>query len=332
MKLFIFLILLTFLTEAQSTARRNFFCNELPDTIKKLRIKEIAAEDYNIDFSSLLLSFNYSSNTNTFGNFSQFVRQPFYSPSVTFISEYGFDISAIGYWIENSDDSLTGVSNEYDLSVGYNFQITKKLYIYPGYSRYFHDDKSNTLKSAFDDNFNLYIYYQSRRFINGLSANYLLGKDNTFYLSFQSSIILSKENILFRNSSLDFQPTFDINFITRSYYESNFWEILKSSSGYRDFLYDYPDIRRKFINLRNTFPNLTNLEILNIISLDYIEKKEEFTLNTIGVYFPVSHMAGNFIIDFSLLAYFPFNQPEYFNDEIQVFFDLGITYMINFKW
>ena len=316
MKTFIIIILSTLLVAVQSIAGNDFFFREQADTTR---------------FSSLLLSFNYSSNTNTFGNFSQFVKQPFYSPSVTFISKYGFDISLMGYWIENSDDSLTGITNEYDFSLGYNFQISKKLNIYPGYSHYFHDDNSNTLKSVFDDNFSLYIYYQSKRFFNGLSANYLLGDDNAFYLSFQNSIILSKENIFFKNSNLDFQPTVDINFSTQSYYETYFWEILKSSSSYRDFFNDYPEIRRKYIILRDAYPDLTGTQILNVISLDYTEKKEEFTLSNIGVYFPVSYMVGNFIFDANMFIYFPVNQPDYLDDKVQVFFDLGITYMINFS-
>ena len=43
-----------------------------------------------VSTSMILSSFDYSSNTNTLGNFNQFVRQPSYSPSVNYFSGYGF--------------------------------------------------------------------------------------------------------------------------------------------------------------------------------------------------------------------------------------------------
>lgn len=331
MKTLIFTIICSALIEGTVLAKRNFFNGNLIDTTRQLKRNIITIEDNDQDLSLLLLSFDYSSNTSTFGTFSQFVRQPSYSPSMTFISKYGFDISLSGYWIENSDDSLTGTTSEYDFTAGYSIQIKKKLIIYPSYSHYFHSKESNTLKSAFNDNFNLGIYYQSGRFLSGLSANYLLGTDNTFYLSVQNSIILSKENFIFRNSIIDLQPTVDINFITRSYYETYFWESLSASSSLRDFFNDYPDIRRRFVILKNNNPDLTNMEILDIISTDYTEEKEKFALGNIGVYFPVSYMIGNFIIDLNVLAYIPVNQPDYFDGKVQVFFDLGISYIIGFK-
>ncbi len=278
------------------------------------------------------MSFNYSSNTNTFGSFNQFVKQPSYSPSIIYISKYGFDISGTGYWIENSDDSLKATTSEFDLSFGYNFTLFKNLNIYPGYSHFFYNSESNTIKSAFTDNFSLYLYYQFKKYIPGISANYLLGSDNTFYFTFQNSFTLSKENLIFKNSNLDFQPGIDINFSNQSYYVNYFWESLNASSSLRDFLRDHPVIRMEYIYIRNNYPNLTNIQILNIISKQFTKKKEEIRLSNISLYLPVSYMIGNFILDVSLLTYFPINQPDYFDEKVQIYFDLGISYILNFNW
>lgn len=302
------------------------------DSVKSNEIRKIPGGIYDIEYSSLFLSFNYSSNTNSFGSFSQFVKQPSYSPSVMYFSKYGFDISGTGYWIENSDDSLKHTTSELDLSVGYNIQIIKNLSIYPGYSHFFYNEKANTIKSSFSDNISLYTYYQLKKLMTGVSVNYLFGSDNTFYFTFHNSFTLSKEKVLFRNSSLYFYPGIDISFSTQQYFVNYFWESINASSSLRDFLRDNPEIRFKYYELRNSDPNLTNIEILNIISQDYTQIKEEMRLSNIGIYFPVSYMAGNLIFDFILLTYFPVNQPEYFNEDIQVYFNLGISYVIDINW
>lgn len=330
MKTFIFVVLSAFLIVQQCLAEKYLFTS-LNDSIniKEFRQKSI---NNNIDLSSLFLSFNYSSNTNTFGSFNQFVKQPSYSPSIIYISKYGFDISGTGYWIENSDDSLKATTSEFDLSFGYNFTLFKNLNIYPGYSHFFYNSESNTIKSAFTDNFSLYLYYQFKKYIPGISANYLLGSDNTFYFTFQNSFTLSKENLIFKNSNLDFQPGIDINFSNQSYYVNYFWESLNASSSLRDFLRDHPVIRMEYIYIRNNYPNLTNIQILNIISKQFTKKKEEIRLSNISLYLPVSYMIGNFILDVSLLTYFPINQPDYFDEKVQIYFDLGISYILNFNW
>ena len=282
--------------------------------------------------SSVFLSFYYSSNTNTFGRFSQFVKQPSYSPSLTYFSRYGFDISGTGYWIENSDDSLSRTTSELDLSAGYYFEVISNLTLYAGYSHFFYNEKSNTLKSEFTDNISLYTYYQLKKFHSGVSANYLLGSSNTFYFTVHNSLTLSREKVFMRNSSIYFYPGIDISFSTQQYYVNYFWESLNASSSLRNFLRENPDIRTRYFDLQITNPDLTNTEILNIISQDFIEEKEEFRLSNIGLYFPVSYWAGNFILDFTLLTYFPVNQPDYFDDNIQVYFNLGISYFIDINW
>ncbi len=302
------------------------------DTVVNNEVNRITPGFYDVEFSSLFLSLNYSSNTNTFGRFSQFVKQPSFSPSVMYFSKYGFDISGSGYWIENSDDSLSQTTSELDLSIGYNIEIIKNLTIYAGYSHFFYNEKANTLKSDFSDDISLYGYYQLKKLITGVSANYLFGTDNTFYFTFHNSLTFSKEKVLFRNSSLDFFPGIDISFSTQLYYVDYFWESLNASSSLRNFLREHPDIRTRYYELRTSDPDLTSTEILNIISLDYIQEKEEFRLGNIGIYFPVSYMAGNLILDFTLLTYFPVNQPDYFNNDIQVYFNLGISYFIDINW
>lgn len=330
-RIFIFIALSVIIR--QLCCGQNFKSGVLPATAAKSSEPEgINAVINKNNLSSLFLSFNYSSNTNTFGNFSQFVKQPSYSPSIFYFSKHGFDISGTAYWIENSDDSLRNTTSELDISAGYNFQFIRNLNIYPCYSHFFYNEKANTLKSSFSDDISLYIYYQMKWFLPGLSSNYLIGDDNTFFFTVHNSFTFSKEGIFFRNSSLDFLPGIDISFSNQSYYVNYFWESLYSSTSLRDFLRDYPEVRIKYLALRYTYPNLTNAEILTIIGRDYREKKEEMRLSNIGIYFPVSYMAGNFIFDFTLLTYFPVNQPDYFNDEIQVYFNLGVSYLIDIRW
>ncbi len=110
----------------------------------------------NDDLSTIMISFDYSSNTNTFGNFNQFIRQPSYSPSINFFSKINLDIGLTRYSVANSDDSLTSSTYELDMNIGYNIYLFKdKVLLYPGYSRFFYSKNSGSLKSMFSDNIQL---------------------------------------------------------------------------------------------------------------------------------------------------------------------------------
>ena len=275
--------------------------------------------------SSLVFSFDYSSNTNTFGNFNQFVRQPSYSPSVTLFSGFNFDIGIFGNIISNSNDSLDAATYETDILAGYNINLLKdKLVIYPGYSHSFYSKNSGFLKSAYTDNFQLSIYYQDKYLSAGVSNSYLTGKDNMFTSLLYTGILLEKENFIFKNSIAGFYPEIDLNFGDYEYLNSYYF------NQYPVLLLDYMQTRdiRALYFLRNRFPNISDEEIISYFADKYSE--DNFKLTSVGLVFPFEYMIGNFSVNLSLMVIFPVNMPEYLDNSTEVYFSTGLSYMIGF--
>jgi hypothetical protein len=282
------------------------------------------------DCNMLMFFFDYASNTNVMGNFIPENRQPSFSPSIVFFSRWGADVSAIGNFIGNSDDSLDNFTTELDLTVGYTFKPFKNLTFYPSYAHFFYSDNSNALKSMFKDDIRLDIDYNYKIVNLGISAGYFMGKQHTFYAIAHNDYRFNINRFLFRNASLSIQPGIDANFGSYEYLNLYYLEKLKQDQWYYGyFWHNYPAIRQYVYKEKIRHPNLTYRDIID----NYLGKKarDNFKLTSIGVNLPIFYMIGNWGINLGIYAFIPLQAPDYLSDEILFFFDIGLSCNLVFK-
>lgn len=280
--------------------------------------------------SSMLFALNYASNTNTFGTFNQFVKQPSYTTSFNFFSKYKIDFSAYGIFIENSDDSLSSFSRELDLGIAYSFEIGDQLLIYPSYTRFLYSENSNSLKSDYTDNLQLDINYDLSWYQPGLSASYIIGKENSLYFYLMQGFSIDQADLFFQNTYFYLGPEIDFIIGQQTNYERYIWEsilqsprLLFSYKRLANYVYtDFRDYRQNTGSKDYTFK-------------DYLDDKIEETtkrplrLTTIAATLPLYYMIGDFSVSFSVMAFFPVNQPDYLNSSTELLFDVGVSYIFN---
>jgi hypothetical protein len=278
---------------------------------------------------AFLFSADYASNTNVLGNFNTAVRQPSYSPSISFFSKWGVDISLLGYVVDNSDDSLENFTAELDLMLGYTFEPVKNLVIYPSYAHFMYSENSNSLKSIFSDNLQLDIDYTAKYLDVGVSTGYFTGKQHTFYAQARAFAMLSFDHVFFRKGVLSLQPGIDANFGDYEYLNLYYLDELMENTGFSNYLLLYPAIRRYVIYHKMQNPDLTMEQILDSFLREKAEDTFKFT--SAGLNLPISYMIGNFSFNLGIYAFIPVNQPDYLDYGIQYFFNFGLTYMLVFE-
>src|SRR3990172_8682740 len=280
-------------------------------------------------YNAFLFSIDYASNTNVLGNFNDIAKQPSISPSIVFFSELGADLSLLGYFIDNSDDSLESFTAEADIMLGYTIRPFKGFTIYPSYAHYFYSRNSNSLKSVFSDDFRLDMDFEYKIINTGLSAGYFTGKQHTFYTSFHNYYRLEMNNFPFKNSFLTIQPGIDLNFGDYEYLNLYYLDEIRTDQQFYTNLLAYPSIRRYvFIELQKN-PDLTYKDVLDA----YLEEKAEdsFKLTSVGLSLPFYFMTGNFIVNLGLFVFIPVNQPDFLTGDPQFFFNFGLSYNLVFN-
>ena len=274
--------------------------------------------------NSLMLSADYTTNTNIMGFFNPETKQPSFSPALSFFSKWGADASALVYFIGNSDDSLEHYTSELDLMLGYNFKPAKHLTIYPSYSHFFHSSNSNSLKSIFSDDFRVDVDY-NYKFLNiGVSAGYYLGRQNAFYTTVYNYYDIMVDRFLSRKGTLNIQPGVDANFGSYEYLNLYYLDELRKDPLFYFYLLSYPAIRRYVLAEMLKNPGSTKEEILD----EYLmaQAQDNFKLTSVSLYLPLYYMIGDFGINLGLYFIIPLGQPDYMSDETQFFFDAGVTY------
>lgn len=294
--------------------------HEIPDTRK---------ESGNIginNLSSLSFAFDYSSNSGMLGNFSQFVSQPSYSPSVNYTSPWGLDFSVYSYFIDNSDDSLENFTSEFDLVAGYSLQPLKNLTLYASYSRFFFSGNSNYLKSAFSNEADLFAMYDYNFIGLGCYGGFLWGDYHTFYLTFSNSYTIDFNHVLIRNSLLSLQPGLDVNFGDYEYMNLSYIDSNRDLPYFYTYFLSIPEVRRYVVREKFANPSLTYKEILDVYLEDYAE--DSFTLTSLSFYLPVYYSFSNLTFNTGAYLFIPFNQPDYMEDDVQFFISAGLAWNI----
>lgn len=288
-----------------------------------------------LNLISLLLSFDYSNNTKTF-NTSEQLSQPFYSSSVIFIRN-NLDLTFTSLAVEKSDDHLNGTSLEYDLSAGYTIYLNKNMHIYPAYTHMEYSANANTMRRYLSDIIQLDINYDYKELSFFLSSGFLKGIKNTFCFTLSNSYNLYVNNFPFKGTYLSFHPELDFNISDINLYN---YEILSNYEianiiEYAETRYDlrFPVLTSLRWYNRNDRPGVE--EIKNIFTEDLKNYKpylfnKRYKLSSINILIPVYFTAGNFGFNTITYLFVPAIQSELYENQIELYFNAGISYMITF--
>lgn len=280
-------------------------------------------------FNSLLFSADYSSNSSFLGSISQFVKQPSYSPSISYFHKCGFDITSTAFFIANSNDSLNDFTSELDIIAGYSFEPFRNFTLHPTYSHFFYSHSANLQKSIFSDEINIDADYTYNSLDLGLTAGYFLGKKNTFYAALHSSLNLEFNNFIFKNTLFSLQPGIDFNFGNYEYLNQFYLDELENKPLFYLYLLRSPNVRRYVYEEKITHPALTVKQIVDT----YLNKQAEdnFKLTSVSINLPVNYMVGNFGFNLGLFICIPVSQPNYMSNDVQFYFDIGASYSLMSK-
>lgn len=278
-----------------------------------------------------LFSTDYSSNTKSFGNTLEDIKQPNFTTSINFISEHNFDISFSSVITKNADSTYTNESYEYDIMLGYNFNLNKKLSIYPSYTHLFHSKNSFALKSLFSDIFETDIYYSTKNFNSSLTYEYLIGTKNMSFACIQGAYEIEIKDFLIKNSLTNIQLGFYINY--------------SDINHYNKFIYDSWDTESFLTYLTNNYPLLALSYERMFVEYGLTEAKEDFyttianktdifntsyKISSIDFYIPIYYSLGNFMFNFITFLSVPVTQNDFLEQSSTFFFNAGISYGLSF--
>ncbi len=279
-------------------------------------------------FSFLMVSLDYSNNSDIIGKYSEAVKQPAFSTTFSYTGKSGIDASVTGFLIGNSDDSLENYTYEADLMIGYRRELFGSLTLYPAYSRFIYSSKSNELQKIFTDELRMDIDY-NYEFLNlGLTTGLYLGQQHTFYINFRNYYNIDFSNVIFNNSLLSIQPGFDLNFGDFEYLNLYYLDKMKDNDLFYLYLLLSREIRRYVHFEMMEHPELTAYQILDQYLNEQVQ--DTFKLTSASLYLPINYLVGNFGFSAGFYAFIPIKQPEYLNDGVQFFFNLGISYSLAF--
>lgn len=291
--------------------------------------------------SSLIVGGDYSTNTNTFGRFDNFAKQPSFSPYISYLSKYGFNIGAVGYFIGNSDPSGSQTTSELDLQAGYDWQLIPVFSISPSYTHFFYSSNSSILKKSYSDYVQLEANTTVNWWISSISGKYFWGEFSELMLTAQTSANITINDFLWRGNALVISPGAEINFSDINYlrYISDKFKFLKAystvypNSTVNDLLNDLatsnrPLIRKLAEKLQSEAYLKKRLNTLdrNLVISTLFDDKKEMKLSNIGFTLPLYYYVGRFTLNGTFAAYKPFNQPKIFGNDWVTYFSVGVSF------
>lgn len=153
---------------------------------------------------ALTLATIYSSNANYYGQ-TTVERLPYILAYGGLVFNSGIFISATGYKILNISGGISGA----DLSLGYDFNISKDLSGGLSYTRSFFPDSSVFLQSGNLNTFSGKFGYDFNWLTAGLNADFVIGQEEALYLSF--NLKKAMELVAFNESDyLSIEPGFEV--------------------------------------------------------------------------------------------------------------------------
>jgi hypothetical protein len=290
--------------------------------------------------NSFLIGSDYTSNTSTFGRFSEISTQPSVSGYITYATKHGLMIGISPVVIKNSDSTATASTYEFDFNLEYQYRLNKYFSITPAYNHYFFSKNSASPKSLYNNQFTLGLNFNSKWVYADLLGYYLKGEYHEWMTTAQMGLNIQFENVFFKNHSISFSPEVNVTFGNQDYYShlankiyAFLYVLAKNNSSVTIAdLYTnenkYPRIWRYLNNHPKVLKNFEKFDKEMLVS-ELFKANTQFNLSSIGLNFPLYYSMGNFSLNFTYSVYFPQNAPKYMSSDPVSFFSTGISYIFS---
>lgn len=295
-------------------------------------------------FSSLIVGFDYTSFATTDSRLNDTVRQPMYSPYVSFYSKHGLFVSANFNLTGNSDSSLRNSTYSLNLTAGYEWKIGNAITISPSYTHAFYDSKTMLLNRLYSNYADITATYDLKNWSTSLSGSFQWGEINDWLMNLKTSYSFTIAGIFSRKDVLLIQPGISAQFSNPNYYSKlfSFLNAYTSNQPYaklgrlvRD-IYDFSDRSPYLIKLRQTLRANNDLAYMirdymptGIELSTILSSNNRFTITSATVSLPVSYIIGNFTASISVSLYRTMNQPVYLENQWYTYISGGVNYAIN---
>ncbi|MBN1115863.1 MAG: hypothetical protein JXA77_01565 [Bacteroidales bacterium] len=283
-------------------------------------------ETTNPDF--LIISADYTSNSNSFAYTLSEIKQPTIISNLSFISKHNFDIGYSGIATFNSDTSFSEPAFEHNIFLGYTFYLKEKISIYPSYTRLFHSKNYNDLTGQFSDIFQTDFSYFGEHFSSFLNFSYILGDKNIFYASWQNALEVGIEDFLKEKSHLNIQAGINFNFNNLHFYSEYLFYSLSE-----DELLNWTQDNLSLIIYNRTRTILQGFSlqaaqyyVRNVIEntdLDYFDPK--YTLTSMDLFLPVYYSLGNYMFNSSISLNIPLEENTFYDESTTFYFSTGLS-------
>lgn len=170
---------------------------------------------------------SYGSNSSFFGR-TQTTRYPYLAGELTYKSRYGVWASAVSY-------DLFGTSSfvdETDLSVGWDFDLSKKVDASMSYSRFLFAANSPLVKSSVNNSFDGYLGWDWGYVYSRLNAAYLFGDTNDLFLVLDNSRNFEFERVFTPKGYLALEPRVSVTAGTQRFAETSLRQQIGRGNGH----------------------------------------------------------------------------------------------------
>ena len=179
---------------------------------------------------SLTAALGYGSNSSFFGR-TQAIAYPYATGELTYTSKVGLWGSVMAYNLFNTATLV----DETDLSLGYDYDLSKKVDFSASYSHFLFPANSPLVKSSVNNSLDAALGYDWSYLYTRLNGAYLFGNGNgsgsgngDFFLTLDNSRTFTIDGILTSDDYVDIAPRFSVTAGTQSFAETSVQQQIKN--------------------------------------------------------------------------------------------------------
>jgi hypothetical protein len=160
------------------------------------------------------VSLEAANNSSFYGRISA-RAYPYVAPTLTYVHATGLWASTTAYQLFNTDDYI----DETDVSVGYSFQVLKKLDATVSYSHFFFSRNSPLVKAATSNALNAYGALDWKYVYSALTTSYIFGRSNDVFTVLENSRYLPLNPLWKGKKAIGLDPKISITAGTQEFSE-----------------------------------------------------------------------------------------------------------------
>lgn len=237
------------------------------------------------------------------------VKYPFAAATLTYTYHNGFWASVTSYQLFDTEDYI----DETDVSIGYSFNIGKKVSANLSYSRFFFSENSPIINSVTENAASAYAALDWGILYSALTTSYFFGNDNDVFLVFENSRYIGLNQLWGGKNPVGLDPKIGVTAGTQQFSETYTVE-------------RKPELKKKGIggiggillpgdNSKDEPETTTTTEI-----------KHSFNVINYDLQIPLVIMLGSFELEPSYRYSIPVNKLEGDESKAQSFYSIKASY------